>query len=225
MVVGDRGDDDPGFVGEQLVELGATLVPLDRDALPDSDALDAADLLLLLGSARSAHAPAESDAVVAETWLTRVALDEQVPVLGICYGAQVLALTLGGEVMPAQRGEVGWFEVDSLDPVLCPAGPWLQFHSDTFTEPPGVRVLGTSPSGCQGFSYERSGARALGWQFHPETTPMELARWLDNSRDWVLEHGGDPARIQAQAADRAEATRVAAYDLTDAALHWLRVGP
>lgn len=168
MVVGDRGDDDPGFVGERLVELGATLVLLDRDALPDSDALDAADLLLLLCSARSAALP---------------------------------------------------------DPVLCPPGPWLQYHSDTFTEPPGVRVLGTSPSGCQGFSYERGGARALGWQFHPETTPSELARWLDNSRDWVLEHGGDPARITAQAADRAAATRVAAYDLTDAALHWLGVGP
>lgn len=223
LVVGDKGDDDPGFVGERLVELGATLVPLDRDVLPDSDVLDGADLLLLLGSARSAHDPAASDAVVAESWLVRVALDEQIPVLGICYGAQLLALTLEGEVMPAPQAEVGWFEVDSRDPVLCPPGPWLQFHSDAVTPPPGVRVLGTSPAGCQGFAHEMGGERALAWQFHPETTPTELARWLDSCRDWVLEHGADPGHIQAQADERAESTRAAAYDLTDAALHWLRV--
>lgn len=224
LVVGDRGDDDPGFVGERLVERGATLVALDRDALPGSDVLEGADLLLLLGSARSAHNPAESDAVVAESRLARIALDEQIPVLGICYGAQLLALTLEGEVMPASQAEVGWFEVDSRDPQLCPPGPWLQFHSDAFRAPPGVRVLGTTPAGCQAFAHDRAGERALAWQFHPETTPAELKRWLDSARDWVLEHGGDPASIQTQADERAESTRAAARELTDAALHWLRVG-
>lgn len=223
LVVGDKGDDDVGFVGARLAELGAELAPLDRDMLPGPDALADADLLYLLGSARSAHNSAQAAVVGAEVRLVRGALARRVPVLGICYGAQLLALTLGAEVAPAAQAEVGWFRLDSRDPVLCPAGPWLQFHSDAFTPPPGVRVLGTSPAGCQGFAYGRDGGRALGWQFHPETTPAELARWLDSARDWVLEHGGDPARIQTHADDHAEATRTAAYDLTDAALRWLGV--
>ena len=224
LVVGDKGDDDAGFVGQRLVDRGATLVRLDRDALPGTDVLDGTDLLLLLGSARSAHQPAEAEAVLSESWLARIALDENIPVLGICYGAQLLALTLEGDVGPAPQPEVGWFTVDSADPVLCPPGPWLQFHSDSFTPPPGARQLGTSPAGCQAFGYDHGADRALGWQFHPETTPQVLARWLDNARDWVVEHGGDPAAIQSEADARAESARAAAYDLTDASLDWLKVG-
>ena len=223
LVVGDNGDEDAGFVGQRLVDRGATLILLDRDALPGTDVLDGADLLLLLGSARSAHQPAEADAVFSESRLARIALDQDIPVLGICYGAQLLALTLEGDVGPAPQPEVGWFAVDSADPVLCPPGPWLQFHSDSFTPPSTARVLGTSPAGCQAFGYDHGANRALGWQFHPETTPQVLAAWLDNARDWVLEHGGDPASIQAEADARAESVRSAAYDLTDAALDWLRV--
>jgi len=222
LVVGDKGDDDAGFVAQRLLDRGATLVGLDRDALPDCDVLDGADLLLLLGSARSAHQPAERDVVSSESRLARTALDEEIPVLGICYGAQLLAQTLEGDVGPAPQAEVGWFSLDSADPVLCPPGPWLQFHSDCFTPPSGARVLGTSPAGCQGFAYDHGAERALGWQFHPETTPKVLAAWLDNARDWVIEHGGDPVATQAQADARAEAARVAAYELTDAALHWLQ---
>jgi len=221
LVVGDKGDDDAGFVGERLTALGATLVRLDRDALPDLTT--PADLLMLLGSARSAHNPAQTGVVASEAHLVRRALSHGVPVLGICYGAQLLAHALGGEVLPAPKPEVGWFIVDSVDPVLCPTGPWLQFHSDAFVPPPGVRVLGSSPAGCQGFTYERDGARALAWQFHPETTPRELAAWLTNAGAWVVEHGGDPVAIQAEADARAEAARAMAYDLTDAALHWLKV--
>jgi len=221
LVVGDKGDDDPGFVGERLAQVGATLVPVDRDDLPDRDSGGPADLLYLLGSARSAHDPAQAGVVAAESELVRARLDGGVPVLGICYGAQLLALALGGQVMTAPRAEVGWFEVDTDDPVLCPPGPWLQFHSDAFTPPPGVRVLGRSSGCCQGFAYEGERARALAWQFHPETTPRELGLWLDSAADFVLEHEGDPVRIAAQAAARATEARAAAHDLTDAALRWL----
>jgi len=220
LVVGDKGDDHPGFVGQRLLDRGATLAPLDRDDLPDE--IGPADLLYLLGSARSAHNPAQAQAVAAEARLVREALADGVPVLGICYGAQLLAHALGGQVTPAPQAEIGWYHVESADPVLCPPGPWLQFHSDAFTPPAGVRVLGSSPVGCQAFGYEGDHARALAWQFHPETTPHELAAWLRSAHDWVIEHGGDPVATQAQADARAEAARVAAYELTDAALHWLQ---
>lgn len=224
LVVGDKGDDDPGFVGERLEAVGATLVPLDRDALCARNDVGPADLLFLLGSARAAYDSQHAGAVEAEARFIRAALGSRVPVLGICYGAQLLALALGGQVMPAPVVEVGWFRVDSDDPVLCPPGPWLQFHQDAFTPPQGVRVLGSSPGGCQGFAYERDGGRALAWQFHPEVTPAELARWLDSAGSFVREQGGDPVTIQAEADGRAGTSRKAAYDLTDAALRWLRLG-
>jgi GMP synthase-like glutamine amidotransferase len=146
-------DDDAGFVGERLVDRhGAELVGLDRDALPASPS-SGTSLLLLLGSARSVLSPAEADTVESESALVRTALTAGVPVIGICYGAQLLAHALGGAVSVAPRPEIGWFAVTSADPTLCPEGPWAQFHSDAFTPPPGARVLGTSAAGCQGFAH------------------------------------------------------------------------
>jgi len=224
LVVGDKGDDDIGFVGQRLVKHGAALEPLDRDGLPEPDAADTADLLYLLGSARSAHDPVEADPVVREVALVRGALSRGVPVLGVCYGAQLLALTLGGQVEPAAHGEFGWCRVTSHDARLCPPGPWLQFHLDAFTVPAGVRVLGSSSAGNQGIAYEGPHARAVAWQFHPETTPEVLSRWLDSAADIVREQGGDPVAIRAEARARAATARAAAYQLTDAALGWLGAG-
>ncbi len=221
LVVGDRGDDHPGFVGERLIARGAVLHALDRDALAEPERVDPGDLLYLLGSFRSARDPVHRAVVDAETRLVRHAVASQVPVLGICYGAQLLALSLGGEVRRSPHPEVAWGQVDSNDPVLCPPGPWLLFHEDTFTPPPGARVLGSTAGGCQALAFERDGTRALGWQFHPETTPEELGRWLVSSRQFVLDHGGDPDALTEQALVRAEVSRAAAYDLTDAALRWL----
>ncbi|MDQ3629098.1 MAG: gamma-glutamyl-gamma-aminobutyrate hydrolase family protein [Actinomycetota bacterium] len=228
LVVGDRGDDDPGYVGERLVLRGARAVALDRDDLPTLEEIGPADLVYLLGSGRSVANPAESDRVAAETALINAALDAAVPVLGICYGAQILAHALGGTVQRAAPAELGWLSHESYDQALCPPGPWLQFHGDSFTLPQGARLLGRSESGPQGFSHESVTAlgdpvRALGWQFHPEVTPSSLAHWLRVETTFV--NGlGDPAQINAEAQRLDPQVRQVAYDLTDTALDWLLGG-
>ena len=60
------------------------------------------------------------------------------PVLGICFGGQLLARALGGSVAPAPRGEIGWTSVWSDDPALVGEGPWFQFHYDRWVVPPGA---------------------------------------------------------------------------------------
>jgi len=226
LVVGDPGDDDPGHVGDALLRRGGVLRPLDREALPTWSDLDAADLLLLLGSGGSVTDPAKADRVARESALIRDALDAGVPVLGICYGSQILAAALGGSVSVAPHVELGWMSHDSYDDALCPAGPWLQFHGDAFSLPPGARLLGASTAGPQGMAWEGAtpaGApvRALGWQFHPEVTPQVLDSWVRIDSAYVAEHGDREVLLSDTRRFAASAER-AAHELTDTALEWLR---
>lgn len=220
-VIADAQDSDAGFVGERLLGAhGAELVLHDRDRLPASLSAEA-DLVLLLGSARSVCDPAQARVVAAESALVRGALASHMPVLGICYGGQLLAHALGGRVAVAVQPEIGWFTLDSFDRVLCPPGPWTQFHSDAFSAPPGSRVLGESAAGCQGFSHENGhGARALGWQFHPEVTSDRFDDWIDRLRGFCRTHGVDPDQIRSDRPDEGQLRR-AAHDLVDAAVRWL----
>jgi GMP synthase-like glutamine amidotransferase len=226
LVVGDRGDEDPGHVGQRLLQLGARLTPLDRDDLPAWPDAPRGDLLLLLGSGRSVANPAEAERVDNEAALIGAALADGVPVLGICYGAQILAHALGGTVTVAPQAELGWFTHDSLDETLCPPGPWLQFHGDTFTVPPGARLLGSSAAGPQGMAWEGESAtgaptRALGWQFHPEVTASVLKHWLRVESTFVQRHG-DPEQVIADTRRLGDRAQEDAYRLTDAAVSWLR---
>lgn len=220
-VTADTDDREPGFVGERLVARGATLEYLDRDAIHSYADLDEPDLLLLLGSARSGCAESQLSVVDAEASLVRAALDGGTPVMGICYGGQLLAHALGGAIQPAEKAEFGWHRIESVDPVLCPPGPWAQFHSDAFTPASSSRVLGTSPAGCQAYVDESRAARAIGWQFHPEVPGGRFLEWVDELEEYCRAHGGDPEALRRQAIDRGDAGRAAAYELTDAALDWL----
>lgn len=223
-VSADSDDRQAGFVGGRLVERGAELLYLDRDALPSYAALDQPDLLLLLGSARSGCAQEQHDVVEAEASLVRGSLDAGTPVMGICYGGQLLAHALGGTIQQAETAEFGWHRIESVDAQLCPPGPWAQFHSDSFKSAPTSRVLGTSTAGCQGFVDESRAARAIGWQFHPEVAGARFLEWIDELEAYCLAQGGDPDALRREATERADSGRTAAFELTDAALAWLTDG-
>lgn len=135
--------------------------------------------LLISGSVHSVYE--NSDWMVALARLIRDVHANQVPILGICFGHQILAHALGGQVsrLPLNR-EFG------CQPVyLTPQGlthPWLrdfpsgsstlQSHQDhVATLPPGAQGLGSSSTTeHQIFSL----GNALGVQFHPEYTPDTL---------------------------------------------------
>lgn len=216
IVFGNRGDDDPGYVGERLAECGFDLVRATREAPDEWPALDSSDLLLVLGSEWSVYWEGVQPLVRAEIEVLRDAQRRGVPVLGICFGAQMLASALGGRVMRAGRIELGWHGVESDDAAFVEAGPWFQWHGDTFTVPPGAEEIARNGSGPQAFVAGRSFAV----QFHPEVDDEIVSRWLDmDSAPAALDAtGADAEALLSETVERQEASRFAAHRLVDAFL-------
>lgn len=210
LVIEHDPDVPPGLVDEWLsgraAEIEVWRIVTDsreRDPL-------AYDLIVTLGS----ESPAYDDAlpwVSREQRLLRDAFEADVPVLGICFGSQSLARALGGRAMRAQRSEIGWIEIESRDSSLVPEGPWLQWHHDTFTAPPGASVLAHSPAGPQAYTIGRS----LGVQFHPEVTPEIVDAWVVGARDELEREGVDPERLAGEARELDADNRARALALFD----------
>jgi GMP synthase-like glutamine amidotransferase len=141
-----------------------------REAEPD---IRDYELLVVMGSRESAY----DDSV---RWLGRElafvgsAIRCGLPVLGICFGAQLLARHLGGTVQPAVRGEHGYTAVETDDSQVVPGGPWMQFHSDSFVPPAGTEIA-RNAVGSQAFA----DGKVLGVQFHPEVTADSFDSWLE----------------------------------------------
>ncbi|MBC7630641.1 type 1 glutamine amidotransferase [Aeromicrobium sp.] len=220
-VVADAADKDGGYVTERLLQRGGEIVEPDRDELPTFGGLGATDLVLLLGSDRAAHERKWAGVVLNESVFVRDALRAGTPVMGICYGAQVMARALGGTSWQADAPELGWTRVDTTDRRLCPEGPWGQMHSDVFAPPPTSRVLGTSWRGPQCFTDDSLGTRSIAWQFHPEVTAATYERWVHEG--YFGESGVDAKEFIHQAYAHEPAARNLAHDLTDNALDYLGV--
>ena len=224
-VVADDAGRDAGFVGEQLQARGGELTFLERSELPAFSTLKDPAMLLLLGSDLAAHEPQNADLVASESEFARNALDAGVPVIAICYGAQLLARALGGTSFRAPEPELGWRMVDTTDPALCPPGPWPQLHKDVFVAPPTARLLGESPMGQQAFIDESRAARAIAWQFHPEVTADRFIMWVDEDADYYEAAGADTDALRKETREREAANREAAHQLADAALDYLLTKP
>jgi GMP synthase (glutamine-hydrolysing) len=118
----------------------------------------------------------------------RQALDEDVPLLGVCLGAQMIARAAGAWVGPARAPEIGWFPVEltpegRTDPVLGALPPRteaFQWHRYTFGIPDGGTELARSEICTQAF---RIGRRAWGLQFHAEVTLPMLEAWAAEGTD------------------------------------------
>jgi GMP synthase-like glutamine amidotransferase len=143
--------------------------------------------------------------------LTREAIDRGIPVLGSCFGAQMVAWTLDAEVGKAPVREVGFEPIHptaaaSDDPLV---GHWregdhgFQWHMDTFELPAGAMLL-ASGDGVENQAF-RVGDRTWGIQWHFEIDAAELELWLDEYRD----AGGDIERDWGKTNERVreEATR------------------
>jgi GMP synthase (glutamine-hydrolysing) len=100
--------------------------------------------------------------------------DTGVPVLGICYGAQLMALQLGGEVADTGQGEYGRTDLDVIEEGVLfahdqpPRQPVWMSHFDSITRAPeGFRVL-ASTSQVPAAAFEHRERGLYGVQFHPE---------------------------------------------------------
>ena len=177
----------PGHVTEWLGRHGAD-VEVFRIDLEDREPDPAAyDLIVSLGSEFAAFDDSKPF-VPREARLMRRAVDQDVPILGLCFGGQMLARVLGGEVYRGPDAEIGWLPVRTRDAELVPEGPWFQWHFDIITPPPGADVIAETDLGVQAFVAGRS----LGLQFHPEVTPEIMDEWVRTYRHELDAEGVDP---------------------------------
>ena len=223
LVVANSTDTDPGYVGERLVERGYTMRTVLRDRGEVPTDLAGVDSVVLLGSGWSVHSPVDPSALAAECDLVRSACSAGVPVLALCYGAQVVAHALGGRVSLAAHPEIGFVEVATDDEDLVPAGPWAGFHSDVVEAPPDAQVVARNGCGTQAFLLPG----VLAVQFHPEVVPATLDDWSRRLPGLLVEAGLDRETFVAEAREREPAARSAAFALVDAFLDRVgfRTGP
>ena len=222
LVVANSTDADSGYVGERFMDRGCHLRTVMRDLgqVPTEVPADAA-ALLLLGSEWSVHSPVEPTALRIECELVRSAYGAGVPVLGLCYGAQLVAQALGGRVSPALQPEVGLVIVESDDEDLVPPGPWSAFHIDVLEAPPHARVIARNACGTQAFLLPG----VLAVQFHPEVRPETLADWFHRFPALLEATGLRAGELIERARAREPQARSAAHVLADAFLDRVAVGP
>jgi GMP synthase-like glutamine amidotransferase len=206
LIVANRSDADAGFVGDALLARDARLEVLLREDEWDVPAPGAYDVVVSLGSEWSVYWEHVAPEVDREVTLLRQAVDAGKPVLGLCFGGQILAHALGGAVTPAPVPELGWHRIESDLPGMVPEGPYVQWHSDRFVVPPGARELARNATGPQAYTF----GSALGLQFHPEATPEVVRRWCVGGLGELARSGVDPVSFIAEADERADEARARA---------------
>jgi GMP synthase-like glutamine amidotransferase len=214
LVIQHEEPTPPGLILSWLRERGAEVETLriDEQDPHDLDPLDY-DLIVSLGSEFGAYQD-DIEWIKHEMDFLQEAVEAEVPFLGVCFGGQILARTLGGEVYKSDTEEIGWLPVGTSQPELVPDGPWFQWHFDVMTPPPGSTVIAQNDVGVQAFVIGRS----LGIQFHPEVTNEIMDLWVDAYRHELDEHAVDPDGLLLETRARAREHEAMSRKLLDAFL-------
>jgi GMP synthase (glutamine-hydrolysing) len=207
--------DVPGLLGTQAEEQGFEVqcirVDLSEGGLPDPAWYAG---IVIMGSVHSVN-DEQLAWVSLERGFVTDAVRRDVPVLGVCFGGQLLAQVLGGRVVPSPEPEVGWSVLRSDDLSVVAPGPWLLWHEEAIEEPPGARVVARTELAIQAYVK----GPHTGIQFHPEVTSDLVRTWID---DAVQRHEVTPAQHRALWEDVDERTWVSAVNAADLFAGFLR---
>jgi GMP synthase (glutamine-hydrolysing) len=184
-----------------------TVKPLAGQALPGHD--EVAGAVVMGGPMGVDETDRHPELAAEREWLAEAA-SRELPLLGICLGAQLLARALGAEVRPGEGPEIGWAPVEILDPddpilgALAPSTTVLHWHGDVFDLPDGSRSLARSAqTEHQAFRH----GNAWGVLFHPEADFALLEAWLAvpemvrEARGVLGDDGAHALPIDAEAAE------------------------
>ena len=154
-----------------------TVKPLAGQPLPDHDEVSGA---VVMGGPMNVDDDRHPELATEREWLAE-AMRRELPVLGICLGAQLLARALGAEVRPGERPELGYVPVEILEPDdpilggLAPSATVLHWHGDVFDLADGATHLARSAqTEVQAFRH----GNAWGVLFHSESDFALLEAWL-----------------------------------------------
>ena len=205
----------PDLIAEIAMEQGMaiqTIRPDQGEPLPNPSSTQNTIALLLGGPMSVGERHQDSLAWMQREldWLT-VWHQHNKPVLGICLGAQFLAVAAGGDVQPLQVGlpsqplkEVGygaihWLMKPSSEPLLMglqPSELVLHWHGDRIKLPPTATLLGSSLQ-CPEQVF-RIANHAIGLQCHMELTTRNLEQWIREDHNYIVSAMGPdgPERLR-----------------------------
>jgi GMP synthase-like glutamine amidotransferase len=211
-----------GLIGDAFTAAGCdvsemVVVPKERFHSPDVavtfPSVSEYDAVVFFGAIWSVQDTAAIPWITDEIRYARSLISLGVPTLGICFGGQMLAAAVGGQVERAPIPEIGWLSVasdTSSEAGLIDAGPWLSWHFDRFSVPAHVPVVARTALANQAFV----SGRTLGLQFHPEVTDAVLQAWLGSGGDaQITELGIDPQALIEQSRTLADGAAARAHGL------------
>jgi GMP synthase (glutamine-hydrolysing) len=174
--------------------------------------LDGIDGVVVFGSSFNVEHADEQPFIHALRSVTLDALDREVPLLGICFGAQVLAWSLGATIEKAPVREVGYVPLRptpeaGADPVIghyADGDMVFEWHMDTFELPEGATLLATGDD-ITNQAY-RLGERAWATQFHFEIDRPEIELWVDELGDALETEWGTTPEDMRRGMDRFQLT-------------------
>lgn len=185
LIVEHAEAEGPGTLGGFLRDVEAdirTVRAFEGDPLPDD--IGSFDALVSMGGPMNVYEEGRYPFLREETEFLRRVIDANIPTLGICLGAQLIAKACYAPVIKASHKEVGWGSVSLTNAgskdILFEGIPGtmqvFQWHEDTFDIPYGGKLLATSGS-CPNQFFRYRNAYAL--QFHIEVTRDMLTGWVD----------------------------------------------
>jgi GMP synthase-like glutamine amidotransferase len=212
LVIRHHWEDHPGLIGEALATRGYQLDVVMMDETTSTPSLDGYDVLVILGSKNAVY-----DKEVEAAWFGKEleligdAEARGLAILGICFGAQALCVFHGGEVIPSDFPEIGWFEVEAVNDSAIASGPWFEYHFDRCVLPVGAQLWAKSARAVQAFAV----GNHVGVQFHPEVDELQLRDWLAVGGDEARASGVDVEALLAETRRETSAARIRAGNLVD----------
>lgn len=179
----------PGYIADWLEENGYS-VDITHFYMPvyQLPELENIDVLVIMGGPMNVYEDAEYPWLVEEKAYITNAIAAGKKVLGVCLGAQLIALCCGAKVTKAPVKEIGWYPVYATDQApdwwkeLLAGGPTvLHWHGDRFDIPANALNLAVSDANDnQAFLLNNN---VLGLQFHAEATTASLEDMVSHCRE------------------------------------------
>ncbi len=225
LVVVHDIDDHLNEMANPIAEAGILMdtwdVLNDSVGKPDLDNLEQYSGIISMGAHAGVLEEDKHAWMSHERKIMKWALDTETPLLGLCFGSQLLASAAGGRIFKAETGEFAWTKVDMLpeaanDPVIGTLGETVdafQFHYDNIELPKNAVLLGESNGTIEAF---RVGSSAWATQFHPEVGLSQQLAWLSTYRGAFIREGIDINEQIAKSHELAASYRKQAWDLSEA---------
>ena len=157
--------------------------------------------LVILGGAQGVYEVDKYPYLQDEINLTKSFIKEEKSVIGFCLGAQIMAKSLGGNVLQNKQKEIGWFDIKlneaalnddlmMMQPITAKA---YHFHGDYFSLPPECVSLAKSEiTECQLFRYKNN---VYGFQFHAEVDEDLISVMCRTNADYMQVNGYDADEV------------------------------